>query len=151
MNYDQKCMKSASRSLRIINLIIDSLCFGMITFSISYFVSYLFKDDLIFNNIIDVFGVPIAMLYYLIFEYFFSRTLGKWITGTRVVSARGTRPTFLEIVGRTVVRIIPFEGVTFLGSSGRGWHDSLSDTYVVKSRAIVTSDKHRPTDTSTGC
>jgi hypothetical protein len=35
---------------------------------------------------------------------------------------------------RTLSRFIVFEALSYLGSVSRGWHDSLSGTYVVKKR-----------------
>ena len=48
-----------------------------------------------------------------------------------VVLEDGTKPTTSDIVIRSLCRFIPFEAFSFLGDEGRGWHDSLSDTYVV--------------------
>jgi uncharacterized RDD family membrane protein YckC len=73
-------------------------------------------------------------IYYILMEGIFGRTLGKLITGTVVVDGFGNKPSFGKIIGRSFARLIPFEAFSFLGSTGRGWHDSLTDTYVVKSR-----------------
>ncbi len=81
-----------------------------------------------------VFGLVIGCAYYLGFEWAFGRTVGKLITGTRVVSASGERVGFGGIVGRTLCRLIPFEAFSFLGAEARGWHDSMTNTYVVKCR-----------------
>jgi hypothetical protein len=40
---------------------------------------------------------------------------------------------------RTLSRFIVFEGLSYLGSVSRGWHDSLSGTYVVKKKRLATS------------
>ena len=79
-------------------------------------------------------GVPILIGYYLFFEGLFGRTVGKFVTGTRVVNELGLRPSFKQILGRTFARLIPFEAFSFLGSDSRGWHDSLSKTFVVRVR-----------------
>jgi uncharacterized RDD family membrane protein YckC len=62
------------------------------------------------------------------------RTLGKLITRTSVVDAEGRRPTFKQVLGRTFSRIIPFEPFSFFGKDARGWHDSMSNTFVVVKR-----------------
>jgi uncharacterized RDD family membrane protein YckC len=59
---------------------------------------------------------------------------GKLITGTRVVTESGEVPTARQILIRTVVRFVPFEAFSFLGSSGTGWHDTWSGTRVVRTR-----------------
>lgn len=79
-------------------------------------------------------GLMALFPYYLMMEATIGRTVGKLITGTKVVNEDGYQPTFGQIVGRTFARIIPFEAVTFLGSETRGWHDSMPNTYVVKCR-----------------
>lgn len=70
--------------------------------------------------------------YYMLFETYTSRTLAKYITKTMVVTQDGSKPDLGISFKRTMSRIIPFDAISFLGSSGRGWHDSISDTYVVK-------------------
>lgn len=76
----------------------------------------------------------LIMAYYIIFESLFSWTPAKLITGTRVVDENGQRPSFGQIVGRSFIRLIPIEALSFLGKTGRGWHDSWSKTYVVRTR-----------------
>ena len=68
--------------------------------------------------------------YYLGFETLFGKTPAKWLTRTRVITNAGNRPTFGHIFKRTLVRFVPFEGLSFLGR-GRGWHDRWSRTRVV--------------------
>ena len=72
-------------------------------------------------------------LYYVVLELAFQRTLGKLLTGTRVVQTDGTPPTFGQVLGRTAARLIPFEPLSFLFMD-RGWHDTLSGTQVVQAR-----------------
>lgn len=79
-------------------------------------------------------GMLAALVYYIGMEGLFGRTLGKLITGTRVVDSRGERASIGQVVGRTFARFIPFEAFSFLGETGRGWHDSMSNTYVVVSK-----------------
>ncbi|QSB26897.1 RDD family protein [Flavobacterium sp. CLA17] len=73
-----------------------------------------------------------AMVYYFIFESFSGRTLGKIMTGSIVINEYGLKPGFGIIFKRTLCRFIPFDALSFLGESGRMWHDSLSNTYVVE-------------------
>ena len=58
------------------------------------------------------------------------------ITGTIVIDKNGNKPGFRAILIRTLIRFIPIDTLTFLGNSGRGWHDSFSNTYVVKKKAL---------------
>lgn len=77
-----------------------------------------------------------AMLYYIIFESLCGRTLGKIITGSVIIDEYGLKPGFGSILKRTLCRLIPFDGLSFLGASGRMWHDSLSRTYVVEKNLL---------------
>jgi uncharacterized RDD family membrane protein YckC len=77
-----------------------------------------------------------AMFYYLTLEGFFGRSIGKFITGTIVVNQNGLKPSFGIICKRTLCRLIPFDALSFLSKSGRIWHDSLSETYVVEKKVL---------------
>lgn len=70
--------------------------------------------------------------YYVVFEGLFQVTPGKLITGTRVVDSNGHKPTFFQIFVRSLTRFVPFEPLSFFGSSKSGWHDRWSDTRVVQ-------------------
>nr|WP_321234563.1 RDD family protein [uncultured Psychroserpens sp.] len=78
-----------------------------------------------------VFGYLILLLYYTVFETLTGRTLAKFITKTKVVLYDGSKPSFNEILVRSLCRLIPFEQFSFLGNDSKGWHDSISKTYVV--------------------
>jgi uncharacterized RDD family membrane protein YckC len=72
--------------------------------------------------------------YYLLFEGLFGWTLAKLITGTRVVDEEGRKPAFLNLLGRSLARNVPFEPFSYLGKTGIGWHDRWSGTRVVSIR-----------------
>ncbi len=77
------------------------------------------------------FAYLILILYYLFFESITSRTIGKYITNTKVFMRDGSKPEADKILKRTLCRLIPFNELSFLGNDGKGWHDNLSDTVVV--------------------
>ena len=82
-------------------------------------------------------GLGAMLLYYIVMEGLSGFTVGKLVTGTRVVNEHGGRPRWGQIVGRSFARLIPFEPFSVLFSNRkerRGWHDSLSKTYVVRRR-----------------
>ncbi|MGV3460297.1 MAG: RDD family protein [Flavobacterium sp.] len=78
-----------------------------------------------------MYGIIVLVIYFIVTESLFQRTLGKLITGTKVITEDGSKPNFGTIVIRTLCRLIPFEAFSFLGDYAYGWHDSLSKTYVV--------------------
>ena len=73
----------------------------------------------------------IYFLYVFLMEYFTNgRTIGKYITGTTTLMINGSLPNSKSYLIRTLVRSIPLEAFSFLGNNG--WHDSWSDTRVVR-------------------
>lgn len=76
-------------------------------------------------------GIVILIVYYMVFETVTGRTLGKYITNTKVLTEDGQKPEADKILYRTLSRMIPFEAFSFLGDEGRGWHDSIAKTVVV--------------------
>lgn len=77
-------------------------------------------------------SMGILFAYYVVCESLFSRTLGKLITGTKVVNLDGSKPSPERILIRTLCRLIPFEPLSFFrGGYPRGWHDQFSGTTVV--------------------
>ncbi|MFY0482336.1 RDD family protein [Flavobacterium sp. PLA-1-15] len=83
----------------------------------------------------------IVIIYFIFFETLTSRSLAKYITGTIVVFEDGSRPDFGTITKRTLCRFIPFDALSFFASDARGWHDSISDTYVVSKKGLETKMK----------
>ena len=119
---------------RFANLSLDYIGF-MFT---SVFVGVAFvivAPDFDIDSVPDqLFGIIIMILYYVVCETLTGRTLGKLVTGTKVVAADGGRLRLLRVLGRTLSRFIPFEAFTFISGNKPGLHDSLSGTIVVRLR-----------------
>lgn len=84
----------------------------------------------------DWFGVYFFLLYvmyHFISEYFFGKTLGKFLTKTKVLNEEGEKPSFQQLLIRNLFRLIPLDPFSFLFSK-RGWHDTISKTYVIFDR-----------------
>ena len=81
-----------------------------------------------------LYGATLVFIIYFSQEFIFGKTLGKLFTGTHVVDIDGNKPPAWSIVIRTASRLIPFEAFSFLGSNKRGWHDTISDTFVIKDK-----------------
>jgi uncharacterized RDD family membrane protein YckC len=128
---------------RFLNRLIDSLVYVYMAFI--YIKDGLFgvvireADSLAFLSLIEI---PFIILYYIFFESIFQCTPGKCLTNTIVVNESGGRPRFVQILGRTFSRLIPFEALTFFGSNARGWHDSLPNTYVVEAANSSENQQH---------
>jgi hypothetical protein len=69
------------------------------------------------------------LVYYLAFETVLGTTPAKLLTETRVTGNEGEKKGFGTILARTFSRMVPFEPLSFFG---RGWHDTWSNTYVLK-------------------
>lgn len=138
----------AGRWRRFFNLLIDYVGFSIFSLVIAIpYVAFQYHQggdaaldslEQDTNTMRDYAIGIISMLgYYVLMEGFFGFTLGKLITGTRVVNAQGGKPTWGQIIGRSLARLIPFEPFSLLFSiddQRRGWHDSLPKTWVVRRR-----------------
>lgn len=136
----------ANNTKRFLNHLIDLIAFYIFTFIIGFLwallmlfldfnIDYLVEDtdesDLIFSLL--------SLILYIIFffsqEYFLKgRTIGKYITGTKVYTEDGEEPTAYQYFIRSISRIVPFEPFSFFGE--KGWHDSWSHTYVVEMKSF---------------
>ncbi|SFS38841.1 RDD family protein [Zhouia amylolytica] len=75
-------------------------------------------------------SVLFALLYFLSEVIFKGRSIGKFITKTKVVDPYGNTPSLMGTFTRSASRLIPFNGLSF-PMGARGWYDALSKTYVV--------------------
>ena len=74
----------------------------------------------------------VYVAYYTLCEFLFKgRTLGKLITGTKAVRSDNQPLTFQDALLRSLSRLVPFE---VLSGFGTPWHDSWTNTTVVKIR-----------------
>ncbi|HSX25039.1 MAG TPA: RDD family protein [Candidatus Andersenbacteria bacterium] len=120
-------MNSARASKRLINSFVDTI----ITLAIAYFIGLIIPLN---SNVLKI---AVALPYYILMEFYIGRTIGKMCTKTKVVMADGTKPTFNAILARSVIRLIPFDPLSFLGSNNpNGWHDKWSNTVVIEENTI---------------
>lgn len=135
----------ASQKARLINFLFDYVGLAVYVLLVLILVAYVEGFIGIYNQTAweNAFNGTSAYLigtifffsYYVFFEAVFGRTPGKAITGTKVVTADGSKPSLGSVVQRTASRFNPFELFSFFGSHHpHGWHDSVSQTYVVKQR-----------------
>jgi len=72
----------------------------------------------------------IQLILYFFSEFYTGKSLGKLITGTKVISLEEKPFTAKQILIRTFSRIVPFESLSLLFSF-QPWHDDWSNTAVV--------------------
>jgi uncharacterized RDD family membrane protein YckC len=86
--------------------------------------------------------ISIQLTYYTFMEYKLGKTVGKFITGTKVVYANGDSINLRTAILRSLSRIVPFEAFSLLGTPPRGWHDDWTDTYVVNEKIFDEQKEH---------
>lgn len=139
-------VQPVSQGLRFFNFFIDQVLMQILSSAAGFVLGVVValsrpdptqpmpQDELGRLQILGFFlGLVVFVIYFVVMEGLFQRSIAKFLTGTRVVRTDGTKPTFGQIVGRTFARFIPFEPFSFLAGPV-GWHDSLSGTRVVKVR-----------------
>ncbi len=121
--------------IRFINFIFDFFILLILATIISIIIGiFIDPTNQVMTQIIGyiiIFGTFIG--YYVIMEIKFQKTVGKFITKTKVVKMDGEKPENEDIIARTFYRLIPFDWVSFLFTKN-GFHDYLSKTKVVKDR-----------------
>jgi len=139
----------AEKILRFVNAIIDYfISYLVIIFLFSaIIIAYTFLSGTDYDANADaiaemprlldriITGIFYASLMFLVEFATGGRSLGKFITGTMVVKEDGSLPSSQDLLKRNFSRIVPFDTLSFLGT--RGWHDSWSDTKVVKRKAYL--------------
>jgi ABC-type lipoprotein export system ATPase subunit len=123
---------------RLFNFALDSIFIGFLANSLMVLFNgkpYLFENNGIFSGINILYSSIWCFIYYSIFEGLTGRTIGKYITQTKVVVQRdGTRPSMSNCLLRSLCRFIPFDFISFFFRRPLGWHDSLSNTIVTENK-----------------
>lgn len=129
----------ANKTLRAFNFLIDIFLVSALHYL--FIVTYNSFNNDTFTNYDDLTPSFIIFLaYYVLFEYFKGKTIGKYITKTIVLTDGGLKPTFVNIVGRSLIRLIPLEPLScLLNTKAYGWHDSFSKTIVIPEDIIKAS------------
>ena len=127
-----------SSGIRFLNLIIDSIVWYILIIIVFFIIGLMIPTNILVSdlfvlifNLALIFGIFFA--YHSIMENKFQKTLGKFVTKTKVVKLNGEKPTNEDIITRTFCRLIPFDRISFLFVKN-GIHDFLSKTKVVKDK-----------------
>lgn len=119
--------------IRFVNFLIDFIVWLILAFILSFIIGIFVQPT--DQGILTLFGYVLIfatlIAYYAIMEIRFQKTVGKFITKTKVVKMNGEKPTNGDIITRTFCRLIPFDRISFLFVKN-GIHDFLSKTKVVK-------------------
>lgn len=121
----------ASTGKRFANYIIDRIVLLILIFICGVLYAIAFPESGEMSTLTSyLIGYSVLILYYTILESTTGKTVGKMITGTKVLNDDNTKPSTGTILKRSFCRIIPFEAFSFLGGNN-GWHDTLTYTQVV--------------------
>ena len=133
--------QQASASVRFCNLLIDELLlnglWGLLVYTFPYPIAMIEEtiggDNTNIRFIVSyLLAVLVYSTYYTAFETLTGgKTIGKYITRTRAVTADGTRLTFKTALVRSLCRFIPLEPFSAFGKPSFPWHDRLTKTLVV--------------------
>lgn len=133
-----EALEPVPRWRRLANLLVDfvgitltSMLVGLILGAVS--VTFHFDMQQLTRGL---FGWAMIFLYYLAGEALFGQTLGKLVTGTRVVTESGGRPAFWQVLARSIYRFVPFEPFSLFNRHRIAWHDRWSKTRVVRTRGV---------------
>ncbi len=124
--HEVRPVDSLSSPLRLVHCFVDIFAISLIQIPIG--LIGVFETSMVsdFLPLIVYFG------YYVVMEFYFQRTVGKYLTGSLVVNEYGERPDFKTICVRTLTRIIPIDPFSVLWTNDeRPWHDKWTKTYVV--------------------
>jgi uncharacterized RDD family membrane protein YckC len=130
-------MRSVGIGTRTLNFIVDTLIISILTFIAhhawefyAFYYQKYFLTSSSFNALLLFFSI-ILVTYYLLFESIFSRTPGKWLSLSKVVNRKGTKPGFFQILIRSFARLIIID-CFFIPFLDKTLHDYLSKTEVVE-------------------
>ena len=136
--------KAASQKQRFINYIVDLVYLFVIGSIIGTFYALICialnveifdfeSQSIVVSKVTDyILTAIIGTFYYSLFEATTGRSIGKYVTKTKVVNEKGEKPEFKTIVIRSRCRYIPFNAFSFLNAEASGWHDSISKTKVIE-------------------
>ncbi len=130
-------MNKVGIGTRVLNFLVDTLVIFLISYIISKINEYYAEQFKLRNahfkyyfNFGYLFFV-VLFFYYFLAELFFKRTIGKLISFTKVVSHSNTKPNVLQILIRSLVRLIIID-MFFIPFLDKTLHDYLSKTEVVE-------------------
>ncbi|NLR95087.1 RDD family protein [Flammeovirga agarivorans] len=105
-----------------------------------------FLFSILFSVMVFGSGFP---TYCFIFEFYFQRTPGKYLTSSYVIDEYLNKPSRKQLLLRSIVRIInPFDALSCIDNPSRGWHDKWSKTYVVTEEELKRLQEIKNMDTT---
>lgn len=133
-------VKTPSSGIRFTHFLIDGLLFqAFVSIVILFFFFLTLISDyglFLFQIVQSIFIVFLYPALYTFFEYNWQKSPAKFLTKTRVIDEFNNPPDLRTIMLRSLIRLTPFEFLSWLDSDAQGWHEKWSKTWV------VTEDEH---------
>ena len=101
----------AGSGIRFLNFIIDFIIWLIIAGILTFPLNANNGTQMLLGYLIFL-GTFIG--YYSIMEIKFQKTVGKFVTKTRVIKLNGEKPKNSDIISRTFCRLIPFDRISFI-------------------------------------
>lgn len=128
MEKDFQTSQLASPTLRLINFIIDTLVIAVVYYFLNS--NYQITQESGANRF-NILTVVILITYYTVFEWLTGKTIGKFLTKTKVIMENGSKISFGIAFLRSILRLIPLIQWTYLGKVCYGFPDSFTNTIVI--------------------
>lgn len=114
------------------NYLLDIIAFYLFAMLLGVLAGALGMADAILNMNEYVFGILLIIIYYFGIEAATGgRSVGKYITKTKVIMEDGSTPGVHVFFLRTLCRLIPFDSFSIFFNGNRCWHDTITKTRVV--------------------
>jgi len=129
---DVEGLVPATSNKRLLNMFIDMFAMIPLYIVVSIVLVFFGYESSEESGTYQLWTYISMVFYYYIMEKSFGKTVGKFITRTRVVSADGRNElTAKQVFIRSISRLVPFEIFSFSGSNPIGWHDKWAKTMVI--------------------
>jgi len=115
-----------TKGTRVINAIIDLTFITSVATAINYIFDVYYYEGFV--------KFMVYLVYYFSFEAYNGQTIGKLFTKTKVVNMYNEKPSVGRILYRTVLRLNPFDIMSYLYGQEQGGHDLLSKTRLKSSK-----------------
>ena len=124
-------MSEVGVGTRVINFLVDTIVIFLIAYGLykwwTFYVIYWKYKFFPFYQ----FFYATAFVYYTIFESLGGRSIGKFVSMTKVQNINGGRPAFYQVLLRSLMRLTLIDAF-FIPIMGKPLHDAVSKTRLIE-------------------
>lgn len=129
----------ASAGNRLMDLVVDSFFIYAFSILLTYFDMQHSSATEFTIFYFFLYTIVLSLGYYSLMEFFFQKSIGKFLTKCTVVNHDGTKPSIKQVIIRSIIRLLPFVWVSMLDGK-IAYHDKISKTLVIQDNILVTLD-----------